>query len=287
MRQFINHNGIILAADQPLFTISNRAFCYGDALFETIRIANNNPQFLKEHIQRLLVGMDVLKMENNYFFSEEFFEKAIKELAEKNDITSDGRIRLTVYRNQGGFYTPEDNTVSYLIEVTSLAVKGYEINAKGYTVDLYTDIKKSQSPLASIKSANSAIYVMAGIHKKKNSLDECVLINDKGNITEAISSNIFAVKNGVLYTSPIADGCIDGVMRKKIIEIAQANRIAVYELSIMQSILLGADELFLTNAINGIRWVVAYKQKRYFNTTSKKLLEKLNELVYNQTAIDS
>jgi len=287
MRQFINHNGIILAADQPLFTINNRAFCYGDALFETIRIANNNPQFLKEHIQRLLVGMDVLKMENNYFFSEDFFEKAIKELAEKNDITSDGRVKLTVYRNQGGFYTPEENTVSYLIEVTSLAVKGYEINTKGYTVDLYTDIKKSQSPLASIKSANSAIYVMAGIHKKKNSLDECVLINDKGNITEAISSNIFAVKNGVLYTSPIADGCIDGVMRKKIIEIAQANRIAVYELSIMQSILLGADELFLTNAINGIRWVVAYKQKRYFNTTSKKLLEKLNELVNNQTAIDS
>lgn len=287
MRQFINHNGIILAADQPLFTISNRAFCYGDALFETIRIANDNPQFLKEHIERLLVGMDVLKMENNYFFSEEFFEKAIKELAEKNNIASDGRVKLTVYRNQGGFYTPEDNTVSYLIEVTALVTKGYEINAKGYTVDLYTDVKKSQSPLASIKSANSAIYVMAGIHKKKNALDECVLVNDNGSITEAISSNIFAVKNGVLYTSPIADGCIDGVMRKKIIEIAQANRIAVYELSIMQNILLGADELFLTNAINGIRWVVAYKQKRYFNTTSKKLLEKLNELVNRQTAIDS
>ncbi len=279
MKQFIDHNGTHLAVDQPLFTANNRAFCYGDALFETIRIANHNPQFLKEHLHRLFVGMGVLKMQTNPLFNETFFEHAILELAKKNGVTSDGRVRLTVYRNQGGFYAPDDNTVSYLIEISLLETKGYEFNAKGYTVDLYTELKKSQNVLSSIKSANSAIYVMAGIYKKRNSLDECILVNDKGIITEAISSNLFAVKNGVLYTPPIADGCIDGVMRKKIIEIAQVNRIAVYEISIMQNVLLSADELFLTNAINGIRWVVAYKQKRYFNNTSKKLLEKLNELI--------
>lgn len=281
MQQFINHNGTYLQADQPLFAVNNRAFCYGDALFETIRIANFNPQFLKEHLQRLFNGMSVLKMETNSLFSETFFENAILELAKKNGVTSDGRVRLTIYRNTGGLYAPEDNSVSYLIEVSAMETKGYMLNSKGYTVDLYTELKKSQSALSSIKSSNSAIYVMAGIYKKMNSLDECILVNDKGIITEAISSNIFAVKNGVLYTSTIADGCVNGVMRKKIIEIAQANRIAVYELSIMQNVLLGADELFLTNAINGIRWVVAYKQKRYFNNTSKKLLEKLNELILN------
>jgi len=98
-------------------------------------------------------------------------------------------------------------------------------------------------------------------------------------IVEAISSNIFAVKNGVLYTPPIADGCVEGVMRKRIIEIAQTNKIAVYENSIMQNVLLGSDELFLTNSINGIKWVVAYKQKRYFNTTSKKIIELLNKSI--------
>jgi branched-chain amino acid aminotransferase len=278
MQQFVNHNGVFLATEQPLFSSENRAFCYGDALFETIRITNYKPQFLKEHLQRLLHGMSVLKMQANDFFIETFFENAISELAKKNGITSDARVRLTVYRNTGGFYAPNDNTVSYLIEATAMETRGYELNTAGYTVDLYTELKKTKSPLSSIKSANSAIYVMAGIYKKTHALDECILLNDKGSIIEAISSNIFAVKNGVLYTSPIADGCVDGVMRKKIIEIAQANRIAVYELSIMQNVLLGADELFLTNAVNGIRWVAAYKQKRYFNTTSKKLVEKLNEL---------
>lgn len=282
MQQYINHNGIYLEAGQPLFTTANRAFCYGDALFETIRIANNKPQFLKEHLQRLFAGMNLLKMENNILFDETFFEKAIIELAKKNSITSDARVRLTIYRNEGGLYAPDTNTVSYLIEATALEEKGYLLNFKGYTVDLYPDLKKAQSAFSSIKSANSAIYVMAGIYKNEKELDECILMNDKGCLTEAISYNIFAVKNGVLYTSPIADGCVNGIMRKKIIEIAQANRIAVYELSIMQSVLLGADELFLTNAINGIRWVVAYKQKRYFNNTSKKLTEKLNELIMQE-----
>ncbi len=279
MQQFIDHNGSFVPADQSVIKANNRAFRYGDALFETIRIVNLKPQFLKEHLQRLHKGMSVLKMKVNPIFNETFFEHAILELAQKNGITSDGRVRLTVYRNEGGFYAPDDNNISYLIEVSAMEERGYELNNQGYTVDLFTEMKKPQSVLSSIKSANSIIYVMAGIFKNTHSLDDCILVNDKGSITEAISSNIFAVKNGVLYTSPIIDGCVDGIMRKKIIEIAAANRIAVHELSIMQSVLLGADELFLTNAINGIRWVVAYKQKRYFNNTSKKLTEKLNELI--------
>ncbi len=278
MQQFVNHNGNYLSANEPLFTANNRAFRYGDALFESIRFTNHKPQFLKEHLQRLKMGMNVLKMQATNF-NEQILEQNILELAKRNNIESDGRVKLTVYRNTGGLYAPTENSISYLLEATSIEEKGYILNTKGYTIDLFTEFKKQQNHLSHIKSSNSIIYVMAGIYKTEKQLDECVLVNDKGTITEAISSNIFAVKNGVLYTPPIADGCVDGVMRRKIIEIAQANRIAVYEISTMQNVLLGADELFLTNAIAGIRWVVAYKQKRYFNDTSKKLIDKLNELV--------
>lgn len=279
MENYINHNGNFILSGAPVVSANNRSFRYGDALFETIRLTNYNPQFLKEHLQRLTSGMEVLKMEKNPDLNTLFIEHAILELAQKNNVTSDGRVRLTVYRNEGGLYAPSDNSVSYVLEVYPLEEKGYILNQKGYTVDLYTEFKKAQNALSSIKSANSAIYVMAGINKIKQNLDECLLLNDKHHIIEAISSNIFAVKNGVLYTPPVSDGCVDGVMRKKIIEIAQANKIAVYEISVMQNVLLGADELFLTNTISGIRWVVAYKQKRYFNDTSQKLTQKLNELV--------
>lgn len=278
MSKFVNHNGTFVNADAPLFSINNRAFCYGDALFETIRLAYHQPQFLKEHLQRLKHGMTIFKMHSEVTLDETFVAKAIHDLVEKNNLGADARIRLTVYRNDGGLYTPINNTISYLLQADSIEDNGYVLNTKGYTVDVYTELKKSPSTLSVLKTANSAIYIMAGIYKNAHALDECILMNDKNNITEAISSNIFAVKNGVLYTSPISEGCINGVMRKKIIEIAQTNRIAVYETTITQSVLLGADELFLTNAINGIRWVVAYKQKRYFNDTSKKLVLKLNEI---------
>lgn len=278
MQQFINHNGALIEADTPLFTSKNRSFSYGDSLFETIRFAWGKPQFLKEHLLRLNSGMNLFQMQQNELWDETFFENTIMQLAKKNGAETDARVKLTVYRNDGGFYTPENNSVSYLIELYPLQDKGYVLNFKGYTVDVFTEIKKPVSPLSAIKSANSAVYVLAGIYKVKHGLDECILTNDKGFITEAISSNIFAVKNGVLYTSPISEGCVNGVMRKKIIEIAQSNRVAVYEMAITQSVLLGADELFLTNAVNGIRWIVAYKQKRYFNDTSKKLMDKLNEI---------
>ncbi len=281
MQQYINHNGIFFEADKPVINVNNRSFRYGDALFETIRIANKKPQYIKEHYQRLLKGVEVLKMALNPNFNAAFLEKIILELAQKNGVDTDGRVRLTLYRNDGGMYAPSENQTSFLLEVYPLEEKNYVLNTKGFTIDLFSDFKKPQNVLSSIKSANSIVYVMAGIHKNEQKLDECILLNDKHHIIETISSNIFAVKNGVLYTPPVSDGCVDGVMRKKIIEIANENKIAVYEISIMQNVLLAADELFLTNTIHGIRWVVAYKQKRYFNNTSKKLTEELNKLVGN------
>ena len=83
----------------------------------------------------------------------------------------------------------------------------------------------------------------------------------------------------MLYTAPLSEGCVSGVMRNVIMEIAQANRIAVYEVPLPLSILLNSDEIFLTNAVNGITWVSAYRQKRYFSQTARKLNELLNKMV--------
>ncbi len=279
MQQFLIYNGSFFEADKPVLNVGNRSFRYGDALFETIRIANKKPLFLSEHLSRLLKGTEVLKMKLDKAFNLQFLEKNIQSLIEKNSINTDGRARLTLFRNDGGMYAPSENNTSYILEVYPLEEKNYILNAKGLTIDLFSDFKKPQNALSSIKSANSIVYVMAGVHKNEQKLDECIILNDKHHIIETISSNIFAVKNGVLYTPPVSDGCVDGVMRKKIIEIAHKNKIAVYEISIMQNVLLAADELFLTNTINGVKWVVAYKQKRYFNNTSKKFVDELNKLI--------
>jgi branched-chain amino acid aminotransferase len=131
--------------------------------------------------------------------------------------------------------------------------------------------------LYGIKSNNALLYILAGVHRMQNNLDECIILNQNFSITEAISYNIFAVKNRVLYTPPLDEGCLDGIMRQHIIEISKQNRIAVYEVPLAMNVLLNSDEIFLTNVINGIRWVGAYKAKRYFNTIACLLNEKLNE----------
>lgn len=277
MPEFINYNGTLFPVDQPLLKLSNRSFRYGDGLFETIRLAGGHVQLLDAHVARMKQAASLVKFQLPEEFSEDWLRRQILELVVANGSVSDARIRLSIFRNDGGWYMPETNSVSYTIELTKLEEQNYQLNAKGLLIDVYTAFKKSTNALSSLKSANGLLYVLAGIHRKELKLDECLILNEQGQIIEAISSNLFAVKNGVLYTPPVSDGCINGVMRNKIIEIAQENRIAVYEIAVMQSVLLAADELFLTNAVHGIRWVVAYKQKRYFNSTAKKLVEKLNE----------
>jgi branched-subunit amino acid aminotransferase/4-amino-4-deoxychorismate lyase len=218
-------------------------------------------------------------MEKADIFSKSFFEEKIVELIQKNQIKEGGRVRLTVFRNEGVSYEPESNKVSYLIEATPFEHNLYTLNEAGLVVDLYNEFKKPLNRMSCIKSNNALVYVMAGIFKTENKLDDCILLNERFNITEAISSNLFAVKNGVLYTAPIAEGCLDGIMRAEILNIAKENRIAVYEVTMAMNVMLNSDEIFLTNAVRGIRWVASYRAKRYTNQMAQRLTALLNEKV--------
>jgi len=276
---FINFNGKLHQEFEPVILTNNRAFRYGDGLFETIRVVDGKIRFLDRHLARLLSSMELLKMQVPEFFSQSFFEEKIGELLTKNKITEGGRVRLTVFRNEGALYEPETNKVSYVLEAAPLDHNVYTLNEEGLVVDLYNEFKKPLNRMSCIKSNNSLVYVMAGIFKVENKLDDCILLNERFNITEAISSNLFAVKNGVLYTAPIAEGCLDGIMRTEILNIAKENRIAVYEVTMAMNVMLNSDEIFLTNAIRGIRWVGTYRAKRYSNKMAEKLVALLNAKV--------
>ncbi len=271
------YNGHVISIYEPAVTFNNRAFRYGDALFESIRVANGKIMFLKDHITRLKLGMTVLRMNLPAEFNTENIEALIKLLLVKNHLGRDARVRLTVFRNEGGYYTPETNDISFLIEAEPLDAEGYVLNQKGYWVDIYTDIKKQINKLAALKTGSALFYVMAGLAKTSMKLDDCLLINENGTICEAISSNIFVVKNGALYTAPLTEGCVDGIMRKQIMRLATENKILTFEMPITVNSLMNGDELFLTNAITGITWVGQYKYKFYTNRMAAYFIDKLNE----------
>ncbi len=269
-------NGHLISVYEPSVAFNNRAFRYGDALFETIRFCNNKLMFLHDHISRLKIGMTVLRMNLPAEFNQENMHELIMQLLKHNTHAPNARIRFTVFRNDGGNYVPETNDISFLIE--SEEVQGaYELNQKGLWVDVYSDVKKPVNKLANIKSANALIYVMAGLAKQSMKLDDCFLLNEYGNICESISANVFLVKNGTLQTAPLTEGCVAGIMRSQIMNMAQSNKILLFENPITINSLVNADEVFLSGSISGIRWVGQFKNKFYINKMAQFFMDKLNQ----------
>lgn len=274
---YVNSNGTVMANDTPTIQAANRAHLYGDGVFESIRIMNGRPLNLNNHIQRMLEGAQALKMRPSVFYTQAFFEEKIMELIQKSEIADGGRCRISLDRISGGTYTPTSNEAVYFIEVYPIENNSFELNAKGWEIDLYTEMKKVKNPLSNYKTKNGLLYVMASINAKERKLDEVLVVNEKGAILESSSSNLFVVSNGVLYTPSLDEGCLAGTMRMQVINLAVANGIKVYECTIFPQNIIAADEIFITNAIRGITWVSGYRTKRYFNNTSRKLVAHLNE----------
>lgn len=269
-------NGQLIEAGQPFLDASNRAYRYGDALFESIRIINGKPIFMEGHISRLFEGMQVLGINRPIEYSIDYFKSFLIQLINLIDVKEGGRARITVFRCGDGFFTPTDNSPSFTVEVSPYINNFYTLNEDGLSVDIYSDIKKPVNKLSIYKTASSLLYVMSGIFARENKLDESLITNDKGNIIEASNANLFIVSNGVLYTPTLADGCLAGVMRMQIINLALEYKIKVYECSLTPQNLLVADEVFLTNTVKGPQWVGSYRQKRYYNKITRDIIEKLN-----------
>jgi len=274
---FINFNGEIVLANTSLFSINNRGFRYGDGLFETMRMIKGQLKFADLHADRLQRGMKALKIEGYSQMDAWFFKEKAEELARRNKIKN-GRLRLTVYRDSDGLYTPLQNKMGWCLEIQALDEPRYVLNSKGLIADIFTDLTKPCNYLSNIKTCNSLIYVMAGIYKTQNKLDEVFLLNQEGFLCEASSSNIFILYQNHLYTPALSEGCVEGVMRQVVIDIAGRIDIPLTEAQIKSDILYEADEVFITNAIRGIQSIMGFGVKRYFNELSKKYIEELNKL---------
>lgn len=272
------YNGHLISLYEPAISFQNRAFRYGDSLFESIRVCKGKIMFLADHVKRIKIGMTTLRMNIPAEFNTSNIEHLIISLLNQNNIEKDARVRLTIFRNDGGFYTPETNDISFIIETEELKTNGYELNQKGKHVDIYAEIKKPINKLSSLKTGSALLYVMAGLTKTSLRLDDCFLVNDLGQIIETISSNLFVVKNNTILTPPLEDGCVDGVMRKQILNIAHNNKILSFEQTVTVNTLMNADEVFLTNAIKGVEWVGQFKNKFYTNKLAVLFTEKLNEI---------
>ena len=271
--EFVIINGNIVEKSKAGLSPDDHSYRYGDGLFETMKISNGNILLEEYHFERLFSGLETLKFESLLLFTKQRISDQVKELCKKNNYEESARVRLSISRGNGGLYDC-DNKLSYLIECWPL--EQMRFNENGLIIDIFPDARKSIDIFSNLKSANYLPYVMAAIWAKENKLNDALILNQHDRICDSTIANVFWVKDNNIFTPPLNEGCVAGVMRKKILELATVNSDHLVEEAVLtQEILLQADEVFLTNAITGIRWVKECRGKIYKNTISSKILTEL------------
>lgn len=273
----VNLNGNLVEHESALS--QNRAFLYGDAVFETLKVVNGKVLFMEDHYFRLMASMRIIRMQIPMSFTLENLEQLVLDLAEKNSSSDSCRVRFTVYRNDGGFYLPKDRNVSYLISTTKLESKPYVVKEEPYEVELFKDFYVIKQLLSTIKSTNRLINTVGSIFADENGYQNCLLLNEEKNVVEALNGNLFMITGNRLRTPPLSEGCLNGIMRKQVLALAKkVDGLEVTEEPISPFDLQKADELFITNIIQGVQPITKYRKKEFAINWSKILLEKVNQL---------
>ncbi len=280
MKQYACYNGEFINEADVKISLTNRNFLYGDGLFETVRSVNGNPFFIDGHVARIQSCMDALQLKGGDIFTSKFLTESISRLNNLNGITAGGRARIIIYRNEGGTYLPDKNSCSFIIRADALPVNTYELNENGISVCIYSEIKKTVNKLASFKTCNSLLYVLASVYAQQNNFSDALIINEEGNVCEGTSSNIFWVTNKKIFTPPLSEGCVGGVLRHVLLNQFRS-LFFIEEKKCTTKDLVTADEIFLTNSIGGFRWVNLFLDKKYGNEITHPLVTAFVKQMFN------
>lgn len=275
----INYNGSILKKEEFSVGSDNRAFRYGDGLFETMRYSNGLIYFYEDHYFRLMGSMCMMRVDIPSKLNMEMLYEQILNTIESNGLKQKScRIRLHFFRSGKGLYTPEELGVEYLIEVEPLADNGYVLKEEGLTSDIYFDHVKTKAVLSSIKSNNALVYILASVFAKENNIDQVFILNSDQEIIETQHANLIVLKDKKAIVPTPDQGALDGVVRKQMIKLLEEDgyeisddKLRAYEINI-------ADQVFVTNSIGGIQYLNQFRKKTFTGEGVQYWQEKLEKL---------
>ncbi len=272
-----NFNGKLLNEEDKILNAKNRGLQWGDSVYEELRVVSGEVIFLEEHYLRLMSSMRILRMEIPMNFTMEFMEEEILKAVSKEDLKITKRVKFTVFRNDENDDALANNSISYFITTSILPNSFYMLEDKEYEVELFKDYFKNASMLSNLDTTNKILNVVGRIYAQENDYQDCLVLNEQKQVVESLQGNIFLIQKNVIKTPPLTDGCLNGVLRRKLIEIiSKLEDYELQELSISPFELQKADELFTINAIDGITSITKYRKKVYSNSVAKNLIGKLN-----------
>ena len=268
---FFNYNATLFEEGQAVISAGNRALNYGDGIFETMRVENDSIYLGNFHFERLFAGLSKLNFIIPAHFREDYLEEQVISLCKKNR-TNPSRARLMVFPSGQGIKV-DDRKPVFIIESFATG-KLHGDSGDGLLTGLYSATTKSCDSFSHLKTNNFLPYAMAALHAERSGIDDCFLLNQHGRICDSTIANVFLVKNGLISTPSLEEGCIAGVFRKYLIHLPGLN---IIEKPISLEELEKADEVFLTNSVRGIRSVKQFGDIHYNNSKTREILRRLEE----------
>ena len=281
MQSYINFNGSLLEADTAVVPAQNRGLRYGDGLFETIKVIDERIVLEQLHFDRLFSGMKALRFDVPAWFTPGFLRDAILQLCRKNGVQSAARVRLNTFRKNGSLYEVLDLQPQFIIEANSLIVS-QSASKNACIIGVYKEARKGCDAFSQLKSNNYLPYVMAALHARQQGWNDCLVMNTEERVCDSTIANVFCIqKDGTIFTPPLTEGGVAGIMRRYLLQTLPSAGICIKELPITLSDLQQAEEIFLTNAIYGIRSVKMFGERSYKNEMTTGLFDqfvkKLND----------
>jgi len=248
---YIFYNHTVLPEAEFNLSFHNRGLQYNDGLFDTLLFQNGKIRFLSDHLERMQQAMQVLSLGALPLLSDAAcFAQIVKNLIQQNAFVAETtiRVKVNIWRKPGGLFTPELEEAEILISLQPQAIISKVIEQ----ADFCTVIANRFTPFSFFKGPYALHYVQASLAKKKAALDEMILLDDKGHISETLVANIFWLKNNELFTPSLSSGCIAGIMRLNILRVSQMLNVPVWEGLFTKADLLSAETVFTSN-VTGLR----------------------------------
>ncbi len=275
-------NDKLIDIDKTCISVTDSGFLYGAGLFETMRSYNGVVFSLKDHLDRLFFSAGALSIENSY--DRKYITDAIYKVLKANKLT-DARLRLTL---TGGpmAKSEEGRRATLLITATKLTPYPAEYYKNGVLVVLCPFRQNPSEPIYGHKTTSyfSRMLGLKLAHQKRAA--EALWFTVDNRLAEGCISNVFLVKDSVLYTPPIVTPVLAGVARKTVCQIALKSSVELIEKDLHLDDLLAADEIFLTNIIMQIMPVSSVEKHTVgsgkVGAMTKKLQEKFDEFIKRQ-----
>ena len=241
IHRLIFHNDRIVPVDEARLSPGQAGLTNGWGLFTTMRVFQGEAFAYERHWRRLEKDAAIVHLPTPY--SSAKVRLNLHEVIRGNQVT-EGCARIYLVYNQVGFWQSDEKHPEVDLIIYAAPLPQYHEPVR---LALREQGRHAASPLAGVKTTSWLQNVWSVAEAQKEGFDEVVLLNERGEVAECTAANIFAVKNGKVFTPPLNSGCLEGVTRGILFEIAPEAGVAVIEQALRPEDLYSADEIFISS----------------------------------------